>query len=180
MRVGSIGQFVDGGPTAVAEFFQNENLCAAEPDAFLGLAVEKPQGADDAANAVEHEPGIVIECMGSHIIHCTGKAVRGQGGPVRGFMVPGHFEIRRFPDLAAVRSTTGFPKPAQPAVLRTAANYSTAGFTPSRLGRDEQRERRWNLDLTNLPKTGLLEPAGHFLERERIALIGVDEHVDRE
>jgi hypothetical protein len=56
MRVGAAGQFVDGNRLAVAEPLENEYLSAAESEAFFGFAVEKAQGADDPADAVEHCP----------------------------------------------------------------------------------------------------------------------------
>ena len=53
MRMGAVGQFVDGNRLVVAEFLENEYLRAAESEASFGLVVESAQDADDAAEGVE-------------------------------------------------------------------------------------------------------------------------------
>jgi len=45
---------------------------------------------------------------------------------------------------------------------------------------DENRRRRGDINLTDLAKTDFLQPRGHLLECVRVAVVRVDEHVDRE
>ncbi len=58
MRMGSVGQFVNGNAIRLLKFFENKYLCAGEAEAFLGFAVEEAKNVHDPAEGIENQPDV--------------------------------------------------------------------------------------------------------------------------
>ena len=67
MRMRPVGKLVHGDSYRAVELTEHEELGPGDAEARFRLAVEDPQGADDAADGVQDIADVAGICMGSHI-----------------------------------------------------------------------------------------------------------------